>query len=137
VSTRTPGAPTGRPRVQTWYQRLTLFRAVRTIVIVAVLLVLAGGVLVRILEPDTFTSFGLACWWAVTTVTTVGYGDVVPVSTGGRLVGGALMLTGVSLIPLVTSVAVSILTAKRAQIQHDEQAARLARIEQRLDRLGR
>jgi voltage-gated potassium channel len=136
VNTRARGEPT-RPRVRAWYERLTLFRAVRTIVLVAVVLVFTGGLLVRLLEPETFTSFGLACWWAVTTVTTVGYGDVVPVSTEGRIVGGALMLTGVSLIPLVTSVAVSILTAKRAQLQHEEQAAQLARLEERIEQLRR
>jgi voltage-gated potassium channel len=70
-------------------------------------------------------------------VTTVGYGDVVPVSTAGRIVGAALMLTGVSLIPLVTSVAVSILTAKRAQILQREQELRLEQIEQRLEALLR
>ena len=47
------------------------------------------------------------------------------------------MLIGVSLIPLVTSVAVSILTAKRARLQHDEQAAQLRRLEERLDQMQR
>jgi voltage-gated potassium channel len=134
MSTRAPGS---RTHVRSWYERLTLFRAVRTIVVIATLLVLAGGALVRVIEPHTFHSIGLAWWWAVTTVTTVGYGDVVPVSTGGRFVGGALMLAGVSLIPLVTSVVVSVLTLKRQQVQHDEQTARLARIEERLEQLGR
>jgi voltage-gated potassium channel len=124
-------------RVSAWYERLTLFRAVRTIVAIATLLVLIAGTLVRVIEPETFKSIGLAYWWALTTVTTVGYGDVVPVSTGGRLVGATLMLTGLSLIPLITSVVVSILTAKRAQLDREEQAARLARIEERLDRLQR
>lgn len=136
MSTRTPGLPTG-PRVRAWYERLTLFRVIRTILAFATMLILAGALLVRVIEPRTFTDFGLACWWAVTTVTTVGYGDVVPESTAGRIVGATLMLAGVSLIPLITSVAVSILTAKRAQIQHDEQAAQLARLEERLDRLRR
>jgi voltage-gated potassium channel Kch len=104
-------------------------------VAVAALMMVAGGALVRLVEPDTFTSIGLAFWWAITTVTTVGYGDVVPVSTSGRLVGAALMLIGVSLIPLVTSVAVSILTAKRSQIFQQEQEARLGQIEERLDAL--
>jgi voltage-gated potassium channel Kch len=126
-----------RKRLRAWYERLTLFRAVRTIVAIATALVLLAGTLVRLLEPETFQSIGLAFWWAVTTVSTVGYGDVVPASTEGRLVGTLLMLTGLGLIPLVTSVAVSILTAKRARADYEEQAARLARIEERLDRLGR
>jgi voltage-gated potassium channel len=136
VSTRTQEHRTG-PRITAWYERLTVLRAIRTIVVVALVLVVVGGVLVRLLEPETFTSLELACWWAVTTVTTVGYGDVVPVTAGGRLVGAALMLTGVSLIPLVTSVVVSILTAKRAKVQHQEQATRLARIEEQLERMQR
>jgi voltage-gated potassium channel len=134
--------PESRKRVTAWYERLTLFRAVRTILAVAAALVLIAGTLARAIEPETFHSIGLAYWWAVTTVTTVGYGDVVPASTGGRLVGTALMLTGLSLIPLVTSVVVSILAAKRTQADRDadarhreEQAVRLARIEERLDEL--
>ncbi len=118
-----------------WMQRLTLARAVRTIVLVALLMVLAGALLARIVEPGTFTDIGLSLWWSVTTLTTVGYGDIVPHSTGGRLVGAALMLAGVSLIPLVTSIAVSILTYKRTQDLHDEQVASLAQIEQQLEEL--
>ena len=127
---------TERTRVRTWVERLTLARAIRTIVGIAALLVLAGGVLVRILEPETFTSIGLALWWAVTTVTTVGYGDVVPTTTAARVVAAALMLSGVSLIPLVTSVAVTILSIKRTQLLHQEQDARLASIEATLQQLG-
>ena len=124
-----------RTRVRTWMERLTLGRAIRTIVLVATLMVIAGGVLVRVVEPQTFTDIGLSFWWAVTTVTTVGYGDIVPVTTAGRFVGAALMLMGVSLIPLVTSVAVSILTAKRARLLQEEQEVRLAQIERRIDAL--
>jgi voltage-gated potassium channel Kch len=118
-----------------WMQRLTLARAVRTIVLVALLMVLAGALLARIVEPSTFTDIGLSLWWSVTTLTTVGYGDIVPHTTGGRLVGAALMLAGVSLIPLVTSIAVSILTYKRTQELHDEQVASLAQIERQLEEL--
>jgi voltage-gated potassium channel len=131
-------APVGK-RVQAWYERLTLPRAVGTIVLVATILGLAGGALVRVVEPATFTSIGLAYWWSVETITTVGYGDVVPVSTGGRAVGAVLMLTGLSLIPTLSSVVVSLLITKRGRaaqeedrLSRQEQAARLARIEERL-----
>jgi voltage-gated potassium channel len=124
-----------RKRVATWYERLTLFRAVTTIVVLATLVVLVAGVVARLVEPDTFTSLGLAYWWALTTLTTVGYGDVVPQDVAGRIVGAILMLTGLSLIPTLTSVVVSLLVTKRQQAAQEEQTARLARIEERLARL--
>ena len=51
----------------------------------------------------TITSFGDAVWWAVTTVTTVGYGDMYPVTTTGRFVAAGLMLAGIALLGVVTA----------------------------------
>ncbi|MGH3082210.1 MAG: potassium channel family protein [Gaiellaceae bacterium] len=131
-------------RIERWYERLTLVRAVTTIIVIAVLLVLVAGLLVRVVEPETFHSIGLAYWWAVTTVTTVGYGDVVPESPGGRVVAAMLMLTGLALIPTLTSVIVSTLLYKSRRTEQDriehlekEQATVLARIEERLERIER
>lgn len=128
-------------RFELWYERLTLPRAVATVISVAFILVMIAGALARLVEPEVFTSIGLAYWWAVVTVTTVGYGDVVPESTGGRLVGTMLMLTGLGLIPTLTSVTVAILVGKRTRSQQeqlDRQGKQLAvaleRIEARLDR---
>lgn len=49
------------------------------------------------------TSFGDSLWWAVATVTTVGYGDVYPVTLVGRLIATALMVVGISLVGVVTA----------------------------------
>jgi voltage-gated potassium channel len=49
------------------------------------------------------TSFGNAMWWAVTTVTTVGYGDHYPITVQGRFIDVGLMIGGVSLIGVVTA----------------------------------
>jgi len=132
------------PRIERWYERLSLARAIATIVVVAILLVLVAGLLVRIVEPETFDSIGLSYWWAVTTVTTVGYGDIVPESPGGRVVAAMLMLTGLALIPTLTSVIVSTLLSKSRRSEQDriehlekEQATVLARIEERLERIER
>jgi voltage-gated potassium channel len=65
--------------------------------------VVAFGVLERIVDPKTFHSVWLGMWWAVETVTTVGYGDVVPKQTVGKLIAGFLMLGGLSLIAVVTA----------------------------------
>ncbi len=129
-------------RLQRWYERLTLLRAVTSIIVVALLLVLLAGLLARLVEPETYTSIGLAYWWAVTTVTTVGYGDVVPTTPAGRAVGAALMLTGLSLIPTLTSVTVTLLISKRKRVDEEriaqlesQQATVLTQIEQRLARI--
>ena len=129
-------------RFQQWAERLTIFRAIRTIVVAATALILIAGALERLIEPKVFTSLGLAYWWAIVTVTTVGYGDVVPQSPAGRVVASLLMLTGLAMIPTLTSVVVSVLISKRARAESDqaeserqEDIARLARMEERLVRI--
>jgi voltage-gated potassium channel len=131
-------------RVERWYERLSLWRAIVTVIAVATTLVAVAGLLARLVEPDTFTSLGLSYWWAVVTVTTVGYGDVVPESVAGRIVGSMLMLTGLALIPTLTSLTVSALISKRRRTDQErierleaEQAVVLARIEERLERIER
>jgi voltage-gated potassium channel len=68
-----------------------------------VALALVGAVVIRIADADDFPSFGLAVWWALQTVTTVGYGDVVPKTSTGRLVGGIEMVLGVSFVAFLTA----------------------------------
>lgn len=51
----------------------------------------------------TIRTFGDALWWAATTVTTVGYGDKVPVTVEGRLVAVALMVVGIAVLGVVTA----------------------------------
>jgi voltage-gated potassium channel len=122
-------SPPPRPRVMLWYERLTLLRAVATILIVATVIVLVAGLLERLVEPETFDTIGISYWWAITTVTTVGYGDVVPHTTAGRLVGSCLMFTGLALIPTTTTVVVSMLLSKFQRAAQREQSERLERIE--------
>ena len=51
-------------------------------------LAFVAAIVIRIVDPDNFPSLGLAIWWALQTVTTVGYGDVVPTTAVGRVIGG-------------------------------------------------
>lgn len=115
---------------------LTLRKAVGLIVGVATLLAFTAAVLERLIDP-AFDTFPQALWFAVTTVSTVGYGDYVPESGVGRFVAAGLMLTGLALIPLITSVVVSILVAQRSREAREEELRDLSLIIERLDRLDR
>src|SRR5215469_8973626 len=65
--------------------------------------VIVFGSLERIVDPKTFHTVWLGMWWALETVTTVGYGDVVPSQTVGKVIAGFLMLGGLSLLAVVTA----------------------------------
>jgi voltage-gated potassium channel Kch len=69
------------------------------------IVVVAGScaLVARIIAPHDFHDYPTAFWWAVQTVTTVGYGDVVPASNAGRLVASVLMISGVAFISLLTA----------------------------------
>jgi voltage-gated potassium channel len=123
-------------RVTIAITRLTLRKAVGLIVGVATALALIAAVVVRLVDPAIGT-FPDALWWAVSTVTTVGYGDVIPESGAGRIVATVLMLTGLGLIPLITSVVVSILVAQRSREAREEELRDLAQIIERLDAIDR
>ena len=82
----------------------------------------------------TIHTFGDALWWAIVTVTTVGYGDVAPVTAGGRGVAVVLMLVGIGLIGTLTATVASYFVEEQADKEKDELTERLDRIEAMLAR---
>ena len=68
-------------------------------------------------------TFGDALWWAVTTVTTVGYGDRYPVTETGRFVAAGLMLAGIALLGVVTASFASWLIEKVQEVEEESHAA--------------
>ena len=96
-----------------------------------------SGVVMWIIDRDDFPTLGLALWWAVTTVTTGGYGDVVPTDTAGRAVASGLMIVGYASLSLLTGIIASLLVARRsAALQATEEQA-LERIDHRLAEVER
>jgi voltage-gated potassium channel len=87
---------------------LTLRRAVGGIIVVAFVFTAVAAALMRLVEPDTFETYGQAVWWAAQTVSTVGYGDDVPVTTAGKFVAVVVMLFGIALVPAITSLVVAV-----------------------------
>jgi voltage-gated potassium channel len=86
--------------------------AVAVIVIAWAVGVVVFGVVERIVDPDTFDNVWLGMWWAIQTVTTVGYGDIVPGSTAGKVIASFLMLGGLSLFAVVTGAITSAFVAQ-------------------------
>ena len=72
-----------------------------------------GALIISIVEPGAFKNIGNSLWWAIVTMTTVGYGDMAPVTVPGRLLAILIMLTGIILVALITGTISSIFTTKR------------------------
>ena len=60
-----------------------------------------------LVDEKDFPNFGLAVWWAIVTLATVGYGDVVPTTVAGRVVGSAVIILGVTFLAFLTATVTS------------------------------
>ena len=109
---------------------------------ITLVLSFGAGILMRWVEPEVFPTVGVGVWWAVVTFCTVGYGDVVPTSTFGRLVASLVMIFAITFITMVTALVTSALvTGEQRRREEADVALRtpleesLALIEQRLERI--
>ena len=68
---------------------------------------LGSGLLVHLIDKKDFPTFGIAVWWAIVTLATVGYGDVVPHTAWGRVVGSVVIVLGVTFLAFLTATVTS------------------------------
>jgi hypothetical protein len=122
--------------------------ATRLIVIVTVGAVLVGSLVMWFFDRAEYPDFGTALWFTLQTVTTVGFGDVTPVSPFGRVIAGIVMVVAIGFLSIVTALitstfveaaqrrrsAADIAQEKAAQLRVD---AALEQITQRLDSIER
>ena len=117
------------------YTSLRSLLGIRPVFGVAMVLTLTCAGVMTVVEREadgsTIQSFGDALWWAVTTVSTVGYGDAVPTTDAGRGVAYLLILVGVAVFSLVTANLASFFVEREQRPDDDK----LDEVLRRLDRL--
>jgi voltage-gated potassium channel Kch len=115
---------------------------------VSTVITVVAGLLVTVIEHETYPSIGTGLWWAAQTVTTVGYGDIVPTSLAGRLVAVLVMFLGIGFLTVVTAAITSTFVAHARRVERTpsdietsmahqlrQLDARLERIDGRLERI--
>jgi len=84
-----------------------------SVIVISILLVLASSAMYFIenqAQPDSFSSIPEAMWWGIATLTTVGYGDIYPITTLGKILGGSIALLGIAMFALPTGILSSAFT---------------------------
>ena len=116
--------------------------ATGVIVAATAVVVVGSGALIWLLDHREYPNIWVGMWWALQTVTTVGYGDVAPTHLSGRIVATFVMLYGVAFVTIFVAAITSIFVTRAydergiAQDQDEPRIdARLDAIEQRLGRL--
>jgi voltage-gated potassium channel len=107
-------------------------RVAAYVVVSTVLVLFTGALAVLDAERDAaganITDFGTAIWWALTTITTVGYGDHYPITTQGRAAASVLMMGGIALIGVVTASVASWLVQRVSARSMSDEARSIAQL---------
>jgi voltage-gated potassium channel Kch len=107
--------------------------AAGTIVTATFVVVAASGVLMRLLDHREYPNIFRGMWWALQTVTTVGYGDVTPQAKAGRFVAAVVMFEGIALLAIVTAAVTSSFVERAQRARQAAEAAEVKSEEERLD----
>ena len=146
----------GRSRVQERAQRAVVTgRVVPYLAGMTAALAVLTGFIATLVDREDFPTFGDGVWWAIVTLATVGYGDIVPHTAWGRVLGSVVIVVGITFLSFLTATVTSyFVTAQQERMAEDEREQReadqeadalvlrrieerLAAIEARLDELGK
>ncbi len=111
------------------------------IAVVTTSITVGTGLLMTVVDRKNFPSLGGGLWWAVQTVTTVGYGDHVPTTVAGQLLAALVMLLGIGFVTVITASITSSFVARSREQQprvgHDSVATaeQVQRLDARLERI--
>ncbi len=111
-------------RVFPWLAGVTAFIAVST------------GLIVHLIDKKDFHTFGDGIWWAIVTLATVGYGDIVPTTPWGRVIGSIVILFGVTFLAFLTATVTSLFVSSEQREAAAKERELMSRGEEEiLDRL--
>ena len=82
------------------------------------------GLVAYLIDRKDFPTFGVGVWWAVVTLGTVGYGDVVPHTAWGRVLGGVVIVCGVTFISFLIAIVTSLFVEAKGEADKDALQAR-------------
>lgn len=126
-------------RVVPALRRLLSVDGIKYAGVLAVTTVVAGGAAFAAIEKNQGLDTWDGVWWAVTTVTTVGYGDIYPETTAGRVIAMTIMLVGIGFVALLTAFVADRFirqdVAGKVESKEDQILAKLNAMDERLARL--
>jgi voltage-gated potassium channel len=93
----------------------TVRAAAGVIVTATAVIVVLGGVMMRVLDHAEYSSIWIGMWWVLQTVTTVGYGDYTPTAAIGRILTSFVMLYGIAFLAIITAAITSVFVARAEQ----------------------
>jgi voltage-gated potassium channel len=105
---------------------------------VSTVITVGAGLLMTVVDGEHFPSIGSGLWWAVQTVTTVGYGDIIPMNLAGQLVAGVVMLLGIGFLTVITASITSTFVSRSRHEPSDAETAiaeQLRQLDSRLERI--
>ena len=114
--------------------------AVVVIATVSTVMTVGAGAMMTVLDHENYPSVASGLWWAAQTVTTVGYGDDVPMTLAGRIVAVLVMLVGIGFLTVITAAITStfVSRSRREQTPSDAEtgtAEQLRQLDSRLERI--
>ena len=132
-------------RLERWLDgmlaRATTPRGAAIVIAAATMAATVGaGLLMTVIDRESFPTIGSGLWWAIQTVTTVGYGDHVPEDAAGRFVAALVMLIGIGFLTVITAAITSTFISRPAPEQQPQEtepaiAEQLRQLDMRLERI--
>jgi voltage-gated potassium channel len=137
VKAAVPSSPIER-RMNRFLREPPSVRAAAGVIVTATAtVVVVSGIAMRLIDPEQYKNIWVGMWWAIQTVTTVGYGDVTPSKPGGRLLAAFVMLEGIAFLAVITAAITSSFVAraeKERQLADDAaEEVEIERLERRFD----